>query len=181
MLILGHECTLDVDCDMWVSLYKHKKHLKEAELLSCALHLIAFHIYMVRTNWTIIPNAPRSLLPLWNTCPDISPKLLKALMKPILDMPEVCAPPYCKMPWGNNAKTKKKPKNQPRISKRAMPGHDLSSGFLPVQGLTCDETELLYWAICTLNTVTSFWGQLNLALSTQGRRPLHNSIWTQMG
>jgi len=39
---------------------------------------------------------------------------------------------------------KKKPKNQPRISKRAMPGHDLSSGFLPAQGLTCDETELLY-------------------------------------
>jgi len=139
MLILGHECTLDVDCDMWVSLYKHKKHLKEAELLSCALHLIAFHIYMVRTNWTIIPNAPRSLLPLWNTCPDISPKLLKALMKPILDMPEVCAPPYCKMPWGNNAKTKKKTK-KPTKNKQESNARTWSIKWLP----TCSGPHL-WW------------------------------------
>lgn len=97
----------------------HTENKKEIELLSCTLPSIAFQMYLVTV---ITPNAPSSLLPLQNICPDTSPKLLKALMKLILDMPKVCAPPSCKMHWSKNTKT------ETRTDKIMMPGLSICSG-----------------------------------------------------
>lgn len=146
MLIPDYKSTPYVENAMWPSPHAHRKPQGgRAAKLGFAFNSLSNEY----GNRAIIPNASSLLLPRQNTCPDTSPKLLKALI--ILDTPEVCACSSCKMPWSKNTEA--------RTGKRTIPGHEVSSDFLPALGLTCDEARLLHWAVSiSLNTVNSFCG-----------------------